>query len=213
MLVFIFFLSYKYLYLEQSIYLLTNKLSKLEIEYNNPNIYSNQSNSNIMKTAEIIMNEIFTDDDNNSCSIKSNICNSIIVNDNVCANDNVNGNGNVNGNANDNGNVNANGNGNANGNDKNNKTSIIQPIHTDEVQIINELFDLKKDIDDKESIISGTTGGGGIATKKALMKLSIDKLKSKCEDRKLSTEGTKNQLADRIIVHDNSIEITDINDE
>ena len=72
---------------------------------------------------------------------------------------------------------------------------------------------LKKDIDDKESIISGTTGGGGIATKKALMKLSIDKLKSKCEDRKLSTEGTKNQLADRIIVYDNTIEISDIIDE
>ena len=44
------------------------------------------------------------------------------------------------------------------------------------------------------------------------MKLTIDKLKSKCEERKISTEGTKNQLADRIIVHDNSIEITDISD-
>jgi hypothetical protein len=186
MFVFIFFLSYKYLYLEQSIYLITNKLNKLEIEYNNPNIYSNQSNSNIMKTAEIIMNEIFTDD-SNSCTIKSN---DTIINDNSDIT-----------NTNDTNDTNT------------DKNSVIQPIHTDDIQIVNEIFDLKKDIDDKESIISGTTGGGGIATKKALMKLSIDKLKAKCEDRKISTEGTKNQLADRIIVHDNSIEITDITDE
>jgi len=190
MFVFIFFLSYKYLYLEQSIYLITNKLNKLEIEYNNPNIYSNQSNSNIMKTAEIIMNEIFTDD-SNSCTIKSNVCNTNdITNTNITNDTNTND---------------------TNTNDI--KSSVIQPIHTDDIQIVNEIFDLKKDIDDKESIISGTTGGGGIATKKALMKLSIDKLKAKCEDRKISTEGTKNQLADRIIVHDNSIEITDITDE
>jgi hypothetical protein len=89
-----------------------------------------------------------------------------------------------------------------------------QEIHEDTVQIVNEIFDLKKEIinDDKESIISANVGGGH-ATKKALMKLSIDKLKAKCEERKLSTEGTKNQLADKIIVHDNTVEISDINDE
>ena len=179
MLVFIFFLSYKYLYLEQSIYLLSNKLNKLEIEYNNPNIYSNKPSSDIMKTAEIIMNEIFTDD--NTDSAKSNICNSI----DSCPIDNI-----------------------STFTDK--SSTVINPIDTDEIQI----FDLKKDIDDKESIISGTVGiDGGLATKKALMKLSLDKLKAKCEDRKLSTEGTKNQLADRIIVYDNTIEITDISDE
>jgi hypothetical protein len=181
MLVFIFFLSYKYLYLEQSIYLLTNKLSKLEIEYNNPNVYSNQPTSNILKTAEIIMNEIFTDD-NNTCSFKDKSSCNIDSSPPDISNPTE-------------------------------KPSIIDPIDTNEVQIVNEIFDLKKDIDDKESVISGTTGGGGLATKKALMKLSLDKLKSKCEDRKISTEGTKNQLADRIIVFDNSIEITDITDE
>jgi len=181
MLVFIFFLSYKYLYLEQSIYLLTNKLSKLEIEYNNPNVYSNQPTSNILKTAEIIMNEIFTDD-NNTCSFKDKSSCNFDSSPPDTSNPTE-------------------------------KPSIIDPIDTNEVQIVNEIFDLKKDIDDKESVISGTTGGGGLATKKALMKLSLDKLKSKCEDRKISTEGTKNQLADRIIVFDNSIEITDITDE
>jgi len=75
----------------------------------------------------------------------------------------------------------------------------------DEVQIIDEIFDLKKDTsgDDKESIISASVNGGH-AAKKALMKLSLDKLKAKCEERELSTEGTKNQLADRIIVYDNT---------
>jgi hypothetical protein len=184
MLVFIFFLSYKYLYLEQSIYLLTNKLNKLEIEYNNPNVYCNEPNSNIMKTAEIIMNEIFTND--NICSVSSNSCDIKTSPIDKFQDDKE---------------------------PIANKTSIIQPIDSEDIQIVNEIFDLKKDIDDKESIISGTTGGGGLATKKALMKLSLDKLKAKCEDRKLATDGTKNQLADRIIVFDNSIEITDISDE
>ena len=88
-----------------------------------------------------------------------------------------------------------------------------QEIQEDTVQIVNEIFDLKKEIinDDKESIISANVGGGH-ATKKALMKLSIDKLKAKCEERKLSTEGTKNQLADKIIVYDNTVDISDINE-
>lgn len=176
-LIFIFFLSYKYLYLEQSVYLLTNKLTKLEIEYNNPNVYSNQSNSNIMKTAEIIMNEIFTDDnicDNNVCNIKSTTSTTPITEINEIDNPKI--------------------------------------TSSNEVEIVNEIFDLKKDNEDKESVISGNTGGGH-ATKKALMKLTIDKLKAKCEERKLSTDGTKNQLADRIIVYDNTIEISDIIDE
>jgi hypothetical protein len=176
-LIFIFFLSYKYLYLEQSVYLLTNKLTKLEIEYNNPNVYSNQSNSNIMKTAEIIMNEIFTDDnicDNNVCNIKSTTTTTPITEINEIDNHKI--------------------------------------TSSNEVEIVNEIFDLKKDNEDKESVISGNTGGGH-ATKKALMKLTIDKLKAKCEERKLSTDGTKNQLADRIIVYDNTIEISDIIDE
>ena len=176
-LIFIFFLSYKYLYLEQSIYLLNNKLNKLEIEYNNPNVYSNTHTSKTFDTAEFIMNEIFNED--NSCSIN-----------NKCKNTNE---------------------------IKTDNSVIIDTIDTTDTTdkpSSTEIFDLKKDNEDKESTVSGALGltGGGHATKKALMKLTIDKLKSKCEERKISTEGTKNQLADRIIVHDNSIEITDISD-
>ena len=176
-LIFIFFLSYKYLYLEQSIYLLNNKLNKLEIEYNNPNVYSNTHTSKTFDTAEFIMNEIFNED--NSCSI-NNKCkntNEIITDNSVII-------------------------------------DTTDTIDTIDKPSSTEIFDLKKDNEDKESTVSGALGltGGGHATKKALMKLTIDKLKSKCEERKISTEGTKNQLADRIIVHDNSIEITDISD-
>jgi hypothetical protein len=60
----------------------------------------------------------------------------------------------------------------------------------------------REEINDKESTVSNIIGGGH-AVKKSLMKLTIDKLKEKCEERNLSTEGTKNQLADRIIIFDN----------
>ncbi len=168
----IFFLSYKYLYLEQTLFTLSNKINRLEIEFNNPSIYSNSSCDNEINSAEIIMNKIFND-----CStVCSSAC--CIPTDNTVENILA--------------------------------TDPPKPqVVSDEVEIINEIFDLKKDIDDKESVISANVGGGH-ATKKALMKLSLDKLKAKCEERKLSTDGTKNQLADRIIVHDNTIEITDI---
>ncbi len=196
MFIFIFFMSYKYLYLEQTVYLLSNKVNKLEIEFNNPNVYNNsnsKSSNSALDSAEIIMNEIFNDGfcSNNSCQFTSSVSpaspaspsNPITFtsfpNPTVPAT-------------------------------KNNNHEEIQE---DTVQIVNEIFDLKKDInDDKESIISANVGGGH-ATKKALMKLSIDKLKAKCEERKLSTDGTKNQLADKIIVHDNTVEIADINDD
>jgi hypothetical protein len=41
----------------------------------------------------------------------------------------------------------------------------------------------------------------------------IENIETEAKNRSpLSTEGTKNQLADRIIVHDNTVEITDISD-
>jgi hypothetical protein len=197
MFIFIFFILYKYLYLEQTVYLLSNKVNKLEIEFNNPNVYNNsnsKSSNSALDSAEIIMNEIFNDGfcSNNSCQFTSSTSISpaspvspgsstptTFPTPTVSAT-------------------------------KNNNHEEIQE---DTVQIVNEIFDLKKDInDDKESIISANVGGGH-ATKKALMKLSIDKLKAKCEERKLSTEGTKNQLADKIIVHDNTVEIADIIDD
>jgi len=181
--IFLFFMAYKYLYLEQSVYILTNKIDKLEMEFNNPNVYNNSppnTSNSALDSAEIIMNEIFNDGfcSTNSCQFTSSTSTAPVSPAAV----------------------------------------VIAPapkheeIQEDTVQIVNEIFDLKKEVnDDKESIISSNIGGGH-ATKKALMKLSIDKLKTKCEERKLSTEGTKNQLADKIIVHDNTVEIADIND-
>jgi len=154
---------------------LSTRLNRLEIDNNNPSIYSPPTSST-MTSAEIIMNEIFNDcSSDNSCCV-----------DGTCKL-----------------------------NTTQQQPTSPKVVINDEVQIINEIFDLKKETDDKESVISasiGASGSGGHATKKALMKLSLDKLKSQCQERNLSTEGTKNQLADRIIVHDNTVEITDISD-
>jgi hypothetical protein len=179
MFIIIFFLSYKYLYLEQTLFMLSNKLNKLEIEYNNPSVYSPSTVK--MNTAEIIMNEIFNEcSDSGGCPVVNkhpyddeNDINEVDVN----TNDNV-------------------------------LKNVPDTQIIDEIEVIDEIFDLKKDIssDDKESVISASVNGGH-AAKKALMKLSLDKLKAKCEERDISTEGTKNQLADRIIVYDNSITV------
>jgi hypothetical protein len=60
------------------------------------------------------------------------------------------------------------------------------------------VFDLKKEIinNDNESIVSGSTTQ---MTKKQLNKLNIDKLKAKCNELEVSSEGTKAQLIDRIL--------------
>ena len=62
----------------------------------------------------------------------------------------------------------------------------------------NEIFDLKKEIvkieDDTSSIVSTNN-----LNKKKLLKLNLEKLKDKCMEMKLSTEGTKAQLIDRIM--------------
>ena len=64
-----------------------------------------------------------------------------------------------------------------------------------------EIFDLKKDIiaDDRESIISSSIA----ITKKRLQKLSVDKLKEKCVEMGISTEGTKAQMIERILEEGN----------
>ena len=60
------------------------------------------------------------------------------------------------------------------------------------------IFDLKKEIinNDTESVVSSSTNQ---LTKKQLQKLNVDKLKDKCNELELSTEGTKSQLIDRIL--------------
>jgi len=186
----ILFLIYKYLYLEQAVYLINNKLERIENEIensnccslnnsSNENLNSNQ-NSNMMKNAEIIMNEIFNMEASPNCCPTPH-------------------------------------------HRREEKINKIEPIDEivpviEEPIVKNNIFDLKRktspdnekevvekereEINDKESIVSNIIGGGH-AVKKSLMKLTIDKLKEKCEERNLSTEGTKNQLADRIIIFDN----------
>ncbi len=71
----------------------------------------------------------------------------------------------------------------------------IKPIIKDDV-IIEPIFDLKKDVimDDKESIISANN-----LNKKKLQKLNLEKLKEKCIELELNSEGTKAQLIERIL--------------
>lgn len=59
------------------------------------------------------------------------------------------------------------------------------------------VFDLKKEVinNDNESVVSSSNTQ---ITKKKLQKLNIDKLKEKCVELELSTDGTKTQLIDRI---------------
>jgi hypothetical protein len=192
----ILFLIYKYLYLEQAVYLINNKLDRIESEIENSNSnscsYSNNSpmessnstSSNMMKSAEIIMNEIFNIEASPMCCPTPH-------------------------------------------QRREEKINKIEPVDEivpviEEPIVKNNIFDLKRktsleserereggekekereEINDKESTVSNIIGGGH-AVKKSLMKLTIDKLKEKCEERNLSTEGTKNQLADRIIIFDN----------
>ena len=63
-----------------------------------------------------------------------------------------------------------------------------------------EVFDLKKDVmtmEDNQSIISSSTN------KKKLQKLNLDKLKEKCLELGISSEGTKANLIDRILDENN----------
>lgn len=71
----------------------------------------------------------------------------------------------------------------------------VKPIIKEDV-IIEPIFDLKKDViaDDKESIISANN-----LNKKKLQKLNLEKLKEKCIELELNSEGTKAQLIERIL--------------
>jgi hypothetical protein len=75
--------------------------------------------------------------------------------------------------------------------DKNDVIEVVEEKTKDE-----NLFDLKKEIivDDKESSVISENN-----TKRKLQKLNLDKLKEKCTELNLSTEGTKAQLVNRIL--------------
>jgi len=170
------YLIYKLFIIENDIYIINEKLNKIELEFGHPDSIKSNTLSNDNKNfnlTEIIMNEVFNSDKrceksvchNNSCIINpihNEETNSIDI-DNIIKND------------------------------------IITEIQ-DDVKIENKeneiIFDLKKELlnTDNESVNSGEIQ----ITRKKLHKLNLDKLKEKCINLNLSTEGTKSQLIDRI---------------
>lgn len=152
------YLVYKIFILENDIYILNDKINKIEIEYGGGNTeplkirpfdkYMEEINVN-----EIIMNNIFGD----SCMEQqadqtANISNLDII-------------------------------------------DIDKEEIKDDV-VIEPIFDLKKEVimDDKESVLSTNN-----LPKKKLLKLNLDRLKDKCTELSLPTDGTKAQLIDRIL--------------
>lgn len=145
------YLVYKIFVLENDVYILNDRINRIEVEYGMSSV-GNKPQSNIIypqnteeiDMSDILMNEIFND-----------------------------------------------------------KIDIIdidkmeEEVPEKEQEVI---FDLKKEVinDDKESVISSNT-----LTKKKLLKLNLDKLKEKCEQLELSTDGTKAQLIDRILEKEN----------
>ena len=75
-------------------------------------------------------------------------------------------------------------------------TFIFWSCKKDVPPVKEEIFDLKKEVinDDKESVISSNN-----LNKKKLLKWNLDKLKEKCEQLDLPTDGTKAQLIERIL--------------
>jgi len=164
------YLIYKLFIIENDLFIVNEKINKIELEINhdNKNNYNYNDNENIkdINLSEIIMNEVFNSNDNtcfdiNKCKINDD-AHSIDIDTII------------------------------------NDETIIKTTEDNNNEKVEEkkvLFDLKKEIimDDKESIISENT-----LTKKKLQKLNLDKLKDKCNEYQLSTEGTKAQLVDRI---------------
>lgn len=143
----IMYVVYKIFILENDIYILNDRINKIEVEYGMSSVNNQPTRSNIIypptsqeiDMSEMIMNEIFND-----------------------------------------------------------KIDIIDidkmedpPVKEEEV-----IFDLKKEVinDDKESVISSNN-----LNKKKLLKWNLDKLKEKCDQLDLPTDGTKAQLIERIL--------------
>jgi len=162
------YIIYKIFILEADIYIIYEKLNKIEVEFSgngNNNSCCMNTNNKSHKLSEIIMNEVFN---SQNSVLNQEECNKdtidIIDIDNLINND----------------------------------TPITK--ETDDSTEDKVLFDLKKDvttiINDNESVISSSNNQ---LTKKKLQKMNIDKLKEKCSELDLSTDGTKSQLIDRIV--------------
>jgi hypothetical protein len=162
------YIIYKMFILEADIYILLEKINKIELEFNtnskSSSCSSHNKNNCSMKLSDIIMNEVFnpypsilkTNDTINDDKDKNNI-DVIDIDD------------------------------------------IIADIKEKEEEPDNKIiFDLKKDVsvvNDNESVVSSNNQ----ITKKKLQKLNLDKLKDKCTELELSTEGSKAQLIERIL--------------
>ena len=185
------YLIYKLFIIEHDLFIVNEKINKIELEFfnNNPNLsFENETNKENFNLSDIIMNEVFNANANTNANTNPSSANTCSTG--TC---NVNTKNKV----------------------KDNKTEtfdshsididtfmndeeIIKPNdNTYEEQVYEKrvVFDLKKEIivDDKESIVSENN-----FTKKKLQKLNLDKLKEKCVEYNLSTEGTKAQLVDKI---------------
>jgi hypothetical protein len=75
------------------------------------------------------------------------------------------------------------------------KSQDITDMILDALPVAKHIDELEKDID-IESVISDNTN---IYNKKKLTKMSLEKLKEICVSMNISTEGTKNNLIDRIL--------------
>jgi len=155
------YVIYKIFILEHDLYIINDKVNKIELEYcgsSSTTINSNYNQNeldNKINVNEIIMNNIFND---NLMTVEQPEINEIDIID----------------------------------------IDKID-VKNDEPEIVEQkepLFDLKKEVinDDKESIISTNA-----LTKKKLLKLNLDKLKDKCLELGVSTEGTKAQLIERLL--------------
>lgn len=165
------YIIYKSFILENELYIMQDKLNKIELEYCGGNkIVKNTSMQNDelpnydIKLNEIIMNNIFSDNQKEQPlqTKQQPLMNEI----NILDIDKID----------------------------------IKDDEPDLPEISKEpIFDLKKEVlaDDKESIIS-------ITNKKKLLKWNLDKLKEKCIEYNLATEGTKAQLIERIVEYESN---------
>lgn len=156
---------YKIFILENEIYLLTDKIAKIEIEYGSgPTELIKQNEHHNMRNYDLKMNEI--------------IMNNIFSDTNIMENESPNNSPKI---------------------DIIEMDNVILTDETIEDTTLNEpIFDLKKEVltDDRDSVISSN------ATKKKLLKLNLDRLKDKCTEYGLPTDGTKAQLIERILERD-----------
>lgn len=160
------YVIYKIFIIDNDLFILNDKLNKIEMEIGNSSFVKSTSDKNhTFNLTDIIMNEVFNNDkpeksycSDNKCKIKKPDVNEIDIDEVI-------------------------------------NIETVNPISTS-LNTEEPIFDLKKEVinNDNESIISG----GIQITKKKLMKLSLDKLKEKCNDLNLSSEGTKAQIVDRI---------------